>query len=196
MTCSRRLRIAGLLLGEPGGEKVKAALDGAVLGAVGRRASATAHGSAPRGLISRRCCDPADPGVPIDAALSCAGMLRPLRFPAGCRWVTDIMALAKQESDFPARPADTAGQTSRRQRVGGTDPCRDRTVPTSRRANIPADTAHQSRFRHAASKAWSWARLPPVGQCSTGAPASPPASAVGRACTTAPVRASVFRDPG
>jgi PIN domain nuclease of toxin-antitoxin system len=75
--------LLAMLLGEPGGEKVKAALDGAVVGAVNlaeivsHYAKLGAARSDIEAMLPRRY-----PTVPACSVRS--------RFPAGCRWVTGI----------------------------------------------------------------------------------------------------------
>jgi PIN domain nuclease of toxin-antitoxin system len=90
-----------MLLGEPGGEKVKAALDGAVLGAV-NLAEIVSHYAklgAARSDIEAMLRPLPIRVVPIDAALSYdAGMLRPLTLPGGLSLGDRYcLALAKRE---------------------------------------------------------------------------------------------------
>jgi PIN domain nuclease of toxin-antitoxin system len=78
--------LLAMLLGEPGGEKVKAVLDGAVLGAVNLAeiVSHYARLGAARPDIEAMLRPLPIRVVPVDAALSYdAGMLRPLTLPGG-----------------------------------------------------------------------------------------------------------------
>ena len=98
-----------MLLGEPGGEKVKAALDGAVLGAV-NLAEIVSHYAklgAARPDIEAMLRPLPIRVAPIDAALSYnAGMLRPLTLPGGLSLGDRYcLALAKREG-VPALTAD------------------------------------------------------------------------------------------
>lgn len=101
--------LLAMLLGEPGGEKVKAALDGAVLGAV-NLAEIVSHYAklgAARPDIEAMLRPLPIRVAPIDAALSySAGMLRPLTLPGGLSLGDRYcLALAKREG-VPALTAD------------------------------------------------------------------------------------------
>jgi PIN domain nuclease of toxin-antitoxin system len=101
--------LLAMLLGEPGGEKVKAALDGALLGTV-NLAEVVSH-YAKRGVarpVIEAILRPLPMRVvPIDAALSYdAGMLRPLTLPGGLSLGDRYcLALAKREG-VPALTAE------------------------------------------------------------------------------------------
>jgi PIN domain nuclease of toxin-antitoxin system len=81
-----------MLLGEPGGEKVRAVLDGALLCAV-NLAEIVSHYAklgASRPDIEAMLRPLPIRVVPVDTALSYeARTLRPLTLLAGCRWVID-----------------------------------------------------------------------------------------------------------
>jgi hypothetical protein len=95
------------------------------------------------------------------------------RFPVGCRWATGIAGpgQAGGRSGFDGRPP-LAGHRGGGRCHGGTDPLGPH-GPDFAEGKISADTAHQSRFRHAASKAWPWA---PDTPWVSAAPACLPAS--------------------
>ena len=101
--------LLAMLLGEPGGKRVKAALDGAVLGAV-NLAEVVSHyaklGAARPDIEAMLRLLPIRV-VPIDAALSYdAGMLRPLTLPGGLSLGDRYcLALAKREG-VPALTAE------------------------------------------------------------------------------------------
>jgi PIN domain nuclease of toxin-antitoxin system len=101
--------LLAMLLGEPGGEKVKAVLDGAVLGAV-NLAEIVSHYAklgAARSDIEAMLRPLPIRVVPIDAALSYnAGMLRPITLPGGLSLGDRYcLALAKREG-VPALTAE------------------------------------------------------------------------------------------
>ena len=101
--------LLAMLLGEPGGKRVKAALDGAVLGAV-NLAEVVSHYAklgAARPDIEAMLRPLPIRVVPIDAALSYdAGMLRPLTLPGGLSLGDRYcLALAKREG-VPALTAE------------------------------------------------------------------------------------------
>jgi PIN domain nuclease of toxin-antitoxin system len=84
--------LLAMLLGEPGGEKVVAALDGALLRAVNLAeiVSRYARLGASRPDIETMLRPLPIRIVPVDTALSyAAGMLARSRFQAGCRWGID-----------------------------------------------------------------------------------------------------------
>ncbi len=94
--------VLALLLGEPGAERVKAALDGALLGAV-NLAEIVSHYAklgASRADIDTLLAPLPFRVVPIDAGLSyAAGMLRPLTLKAGLSLGDRYcLALARRES--------------------------------------------------------------------------------------------------
>ena len=101
--------LLAMLLGEPGGEKVKAALDGALLCAV-NLAEIVSHYAklgASRPDIEAMLQPLPIRVVPVDAALSYeAGMLRPLTLPDGLSLGDRYcLALAKREG-IPALTAE------------------------------------------------------------------------------------------
>ncbi len=101
--------LLAMLLGEPGGEKVTAALDGALLCAV-NLAEIVSHYAklgASRPDIEAMLRALPVRVVPVDAALSYeAGMLRPLTLPGGLSLGDRYcLALAKRE-DVPALTAE------------------------------------------------------------------------------------------
>ena len=101
--------LLAMLLGEPGGETVKAVLDGALLGVV-NLAEIVSHYAklgASRPDIEAMLRPLPIRVVPIDAALSyAAGMLRPLTLPGGLSLGDRYcLALAKQEG-IPAMTAE------------------------------------------------------------------------------------------
>jgi ribonuclease VapC len=101
--------LLAMLLGEPGGEKVKAALDGALLCAV-NLAEIVSHYAklgASRSDIEAMLRPLPIRVVPVDAALSYeAGMLRPLTLPGGLSLGDRYcLALAKREG-VPALTAE------------------------------------------------------------------------------------------
>jgi PIN domain nuclease of toxin-antitoxin system len=101
--------VLAMLLGEPGGEKVKAALDGAVLGTVNLAeiVSYYAKLGAARPVIEAMLRPLPIRVVPIDAALSYdAGMLRPITLAGGLSLGDRYcLALAKRER-VPALTAE------------------------------------------------------------------------------------------
>ena len=101
--------LLAMLLGEPGGEAVKAAVDGAMLGAV-NLAEVVSHYAklgASRPDIESMLRPLPIKVVPIDAVLSYeAGMLRPLTLPGGLSLGDRYcLALAKREG-VPALTAE------------------------------------------------------------------------------------------
>jgi len=101
--------LLAMLLGEPGGETVKAVLDGALLGVV-NLAEIVSHYAklgASRPDIEAMLRPLPIRVVPIDAALSyAAGMLRPLTLPGGLSLGDRYcLALAKREG-IPAMTAE------------------------------------------------------------------------------------------
>ena len=101
--------LLAMLLGEPGGEKVKASLDGALLCAV-NLAEIVSHYAklgASRSDIEAMLRPLPIRVVPVDAALSYeAGMLRPLTLPGGLSLGDRYcLALAKREG-VPALTAE------------------------------------------------------------------------------------------
>lgn len=101
--------LLAMLLGEPGGEKVKAALEGALLCAV-NLAEIVSHYAklgASRSDIETMLRPLPVQVVPVDAALSYeAGMLRPLMLPGGLSLGDRCcLALAKREG-IPALTAE------------------------------------------------------------------------------------------
>lgn len=101
--------LLAMLLGEPGGDKVTAALDGAILSSV-NLAEVVSHYAklgAPRVDIEALLSPLPIRVVPVDASLSYdAGMLRPLTLPGGLSLGDRYcLALAKREG-IPAVTAE------------------------------------------------------------------------------------------